>query len=307
ETSGQSAADQRLGDAVRFLASDELEGRGVGTKGIDQAADFVAAMFAEAGLNTKVVDGGPFQKFQMTIGADQGPINKAAFARSATTGDAKGNRTELKLGHDFNPMALGGSGKFDLPLVFVGYGITDKENHYDDYAGIDVQGKAVIVMRHEPQQDNPHSAFNGTKPSFHAPFSRKLSNAYEHGAAAVIFCTDDYEIRDRVAARRKRWEQAIDELTEAEAKFKKNEKPTLTETEKQYKLVATLVKQIQEQGEKLQAEYDPLLGFTGAGPGSDGGQIPVLFCRRAVLDKLLKDAGAKDLTSLEKEIDKGPK
>ncbi len=201
ETGPAAASDQRLGEAVRFLASDELEGRGVGTKGLDQAADFVAAMFAEAGLDTKVIDGGPFQKFQMTIGAEQGAVNKAAFVEPMPTGGAKPARTELKLGQDFNPLALGGSGKFDVPLVFAGYGITDKDHGYDDYAGLDVQGKAVIVLRHEPQQANPHSAFNGTNHSFHAPYSRKLSNAYEHGAAAVIFCTDDYEIRDRVASR----------------------------------------------------------------------------------------------------------
>ena len=70
---------------------------------------------------------------------------------------------ELKLGEHFNPLAIGGSGKFDLPLVFVGYGITGKDENYDDYAGIDVKDKAVVILRHEPQQSNPHSV--STAPS----------------------------------------------------------------------------------------------------------------------------------------------
>jgi hypothetical protein len=307
-------SEHRLFNSVRLLASDELEGRGVGTAGLERAADYVAEEFAKAGLNTRLFDGTPFQKFSMVTGAELGPKNEVAFvAPQGKPGDAGGKPgtvgkpQELKFGVDFNPLAIGGSGVLDLPLVFVGYGISSKDDKYDDYQGLNVEGKAVIVLRHEPQQDNPHSSFNGTKPSLYAPFNRKLSNAYEHGAAAVVFCTDEHDIEQRVGQRRKRWEQAISELTEAQAKFAKIAEPSLEETESQRKVVDELVKQIRDQGEKMQAEYDPLLGFRNAGSGEMGSRIPVIFCRRAVLDPIVKSALGQDLAALEKAIDEGPK
>ena len=157
----------------------------------------------------------------------------------------KSQRIELKLGQDFNTLSLGGSAKFDLPLVFVGYGITGKNEKYDDYAGIDVKDKAVLVLRHEPQQANPHSAFNGTKSSEHAPFSRKVSNAYEHGAAAIIFCTDQFDIDGNTSQLQKRWQEAVDQLAEDNAKFKAIAKPTSDEQQKHQEQVQKQVTEIQ--------------------------------------------------------------
>ena len=172
-----ATVENRLRSAVEYLSSDDREGRGIGTKGLDQAADYIANEFRQLGLKTDVVDGGPFQKFTMTTGATLGDSNQLALVGPPAEQGGQPPRIELKLGEDYNPLAIGGSGKFDLPLAFVGYGITSKQADYDDYAGIDADGKAVIVLRHEPQQDNPHSAFDGTKNSNHAPYTRKLSNA----------------------------------------------------------------------------------------------------------------------------------
>ena len=80
-----------------------------------------------------------------------------------------------KLGEGFNPLALGGSHTFDAPAVFAGYGISAKDEKYDDYAGIDVKGKVVIVLRHQPQRSNPHGLF-GNHDSPYAPFSRKVAD-----------------------------------------------------------------------------------------------------------------------------------
>src|SRR6185369_3450467 len=107
-----------------------------------------------------------------------------------------------------------------------------KEEEYDDYAGVDVKGKAVVILRHEPQQANPHSVFEGTENSQYAPFRRKVSNAYEHGAAAVIFCNDDFDVQKSLAATRDRWQTAVDEISETNAKFKKIEKPSTEEWQK---------------------------------------------------------------------------
>ena len=126
--------------------------------------------------------------------------NCLAFVGPRQEKDGKAQSIELKLHEDFTPMALGGSGKFSAPLVFAGYGITAEDAGYDDYADIDVKGKAVLILRKEPQQDNPKSKFNGKRPSVHATFRQKVANAQKHGAAAVIVVNDLFELDRKQAA-----------------------------------------------------------------------------------------------------------
>jgi hypothetical protein len=305
DATSAAAAEKRLYDSARYLASDDLEGRGVGTKGLELAAEYVAEQFRSLGLKTELFDGTPFQKFKMTTGAELGKKNEALLA-GPPDADGKPQRVPLKLGQDFNPLALGGSGRIDLPLVFAGYGITAKDEKYDDYAGIDVDGKAVIVLRHEPQQNNPHSAFNGTKDSQYAPLVRKISNAYEHGAAAVIFVTDDYDIKKNVADRRKRWQEALDKLAAAYETFKAIESPTVEQTKQHVDAIARLNEQVRTQTDLLSQQFDPVLNFKTAGTEGPNRQFPVLHVRRSVLDPLVQSALGMDLAALEREIDKGP-
>ncbi len=302
-----SAVEGRLTESAKYLSSDELEGRGVGTKGLDLAADFIAKQFREAGLKTDWYDGTPFQKFKMTTGATLGQPNRLTLVGPTADGKEP-TRLELKMGEQFNPLALGGSGSFDLPLVFVGYGITGKDEKYDDYAGIDVKDKAVVLLRHEPEQANPHSAFDGTKNSQHATYRRKISNAYEHGAAAVIFCNDEFDIRKSVEAIRKRWQAAIDQLADENVKFKAIAKPSADEWKKHEEQAQASAEEIQKFATQLRNAHDPLLPFDGGGPGgSEGGRsFPVLFCRRAALEPMFQSALSKTLGQLEGEIDKGP-
>lgn len=300
------AAELRLFHSVKLLASDELEGRGVGTAGLDRAADYIAEQFKAIGLKTNLFDGGPFQTFKMVVETAQGEPNRATLIGPMSGQHPAGQTIELKLGEDFNPLAVGGSGKFDLPLVFAGYGITGSKEDYDDYADIDVEGKAVVVLRHEPQQDNPHSAFSGERNSLHALYSRKLSNAYRHGAAAIIFCTDEFEIEKNVRRRAKRFEAAIDELTEAETKFKQIEEPTLEAIEAHRVETGKLLDEIRDQDERLRGEFDPLVGFRDAQSADDAYRIPALFCRRAVLDPIVKATTGSSLAELERQIDEGP-
>jgi len=301
-----AVVERRLTDTVKYLASDELEGRGVGTQGLDRAADYVAGQFKELGLKTDVIDGGPFQKFKMTTGASLGPDNSLTLVAPAQ-GGKEPRQVELKLGEQFNPLAIGGSEKFDLPLVFVGYGITAKDENYDDYAGVDVKGKAVIILRHEPQQANPHGAFGGTKVSQHAPFKRKVSNAYEHGAAAVIFCNDDFDVQKNVAALRKRWQAAVDDLAAANVKFKAIAAPTPDDWKQYEEESQKLAADMQKFYDQLQKSADPLLGFEGAGADpSDGRTFPVLTCQRSASEEMIRAVYGKGLAQIETEIDKGP-
>ncbi|MGD9646212.1 MAG: M20/M25/M40 family metallo-hydrolase, partial [Pirellulales bacterium] len=299
-------SESRLSSDVTFLAADAQEGRGIGTSGLDRAAEYIAEQFAAAGLETKLYDGAPFQRFSMRVGARLGEGNKLAFARVANDG-AEPETIDATAESDFIPLALGGSGDLDLPLVFVGYGITAKDLDYDDYAGIDATGKAVIVMRHEPQQSNPHSTFDGTRHSEHAPLARKVSNAYEHGAAAVIFVSTEEGAIKELRAPLKRWQESLDVLTAAQTAFAKIEQPTLEQVKKHQAKIDELLASLKERGDKLRGETDALLDFKRSA-GEDGGRdFPVVHCRRDVIDKVLQTALGKSLAELEAEIDNGPK
>ena len=297
--------EARLFDAAQYLASDELEGRGIGTEGLNLAADYIADTFRALGLQTALWEDQPFQRFTMTVGAKLGETNRVALIGPADA-PAGAVRQPLELERDFAPLALGSSGTFDLPLVFVGYGITAKELDYDDYEGIDVEGKAVVVLRHEPQQDNPHSAFNGTDHSVYAPFARKLSNAYEHGAAAVVFVTDEHELRNRVARRQQRWTAALEELQAERQRFAEIEAPTLAELAEHQQRVEKIAEQIRDLGARLRDEIDPVLAFNRAGEGSESREFPVLHCRRGVIDEVVQAALGTTLAELERQIDQGP-
>ncbi len=301
-----SAVEQRLSQSAKFLASDELEGRGVGTEGLNKAADYIAQQFRQIGLKTDLYDGGPFQSFKVTTGAKLAGTNQLSITGPEKDGQAA-QRIEFKLGQTYNPLSIGGSGKFTLPLVFVGYGITAKHEAYDDYAGIDVKGKAVVVLRHEPQQANPHSVFDGTKTSQYAPFKRKVSNAYEHGAAAVIFVNDEFDVQKTIAGQRKRLQTMIDQLGEENSEFKAITDPVTKDWTKHQEVVQMLAGEIKSQLDQLHNAEDPLLGFEGAGDDSgDSRDFPVLFVRRSAIAPVIESTLGKTLADLESEIDRGP-
>ena len=300
-----TAADERLADVTKYLSSDELEGRGIDTKGLNLAADYIAKQFADLGLKTELFDGSPFQRFNVTTGASLGEKNDLEF--SGPTVDGESTETVKQVaGKDFTPLAIGGSGRFDLPLVFVGYGITAKSEDYDDYAGVDVKDKCVIILRHEPQQDNPHSAFNGQQPSEYAAFRRKVSNAYEHGARAIIFVSDKFDLRKSVAQLRSRWQAAVDALAEANTKFKALTEPDDDLWRQQQDRLDKLADEVKSYAQELRAADDPLLAFDGAGLTGEARDFPVLWCRRRPVDRMIKQALGTTLEQLEIEIDKGP-
>jgi hypothetical protein len=190
-----AAALAALERDVAWLAAPEREGRGPGTKGIEAAAAWLADQFAEIGLLAPAERASRLQPFAMTLEATLGPA-AANTAELVGPPDAAGGRrvVRLELGQDFTPLAIGGSGEFDLPLVFAGYGITAPAENYDDYAPLaaagGAKGSAVIVLRQEPQKDDPHGAFQGNQTSEHAALSRKAANASEHEAAGLVFCND---------------------------------------------------------------------------------------------------------------------
>ena len=171
---------------VKFLASEDLEGRGNGGRGLETAADYIAARFREAGLEAAGDAGTYFQRFEMTTGMSVDPGNSVTLhsGRSAITFD---------VGRDYEIVSTSGdhsSTSSPLPLVFAGYGISAPTLRYDDYAGIDATDKAVLIFTHEPQENDPRSAFEGQTNTLHATMMRKVEVARRNGARAILVVDD---------------------------------------------------------------------------------------------------------------------
>lgn len=187
-TAGESRAEivERVRADIKYLSSDELEGRGVETAGIELAASRILADFEKYGLKPGMPDGTFRQPFDIVVG-------KVEVGKDTTvTFNVAGTETKLNLGSQFQPLQRGGDGSVESDLVFIGYGITSEEDGYDDYAGIDVEGKIIVVLRREPQQGVVNGAFRGTETSNHSYIDTKLKLAKENKAAGIIFVNDPY-------------------------------------------------------------------------------------------------------------------
>lgn len=181
---------QEFLEPIKFLASDELKGRGNGTPELDRAAEYIAQCFRKFGLQASGDDHGFFQRFSLVVGAQLGGKNSATFVQGRSS-------TPLKVSQDYVPLSFSANATVTAPLVFSGYGITAPEYHYDDYQGLNANGKAVIVLRHEPQENDEHSVFLGKQLTAHAEIVNKAINARNHGAAAMILVRDLGNHRDQ--------------------------------------------------------------------------------------------------------------
>jgi Peptidase family M28/PA domain/PDZ domain len=169
-------------DDIKFLASKELKGRATGSPELEKAGAFIAEKFREFGLQP--ADGKSYyQAFEVTTNARLGKANRFRFTGS-------GRSQTLRFPEDFVPFNFSSTGQLAGPVVFVGYGITAPEYNYDDYTGIDVKGKIVLMLRHEPQEYDDKSVFAGKSYTRHAQFSSKATNAKNHGAVGVILIND---------------------------------------------------------------------------------------------------------------------
>jgi hypothetical protein len=178
------ASEERLRRDIFFLASDQCEGRGPTTRGINLAADYIANEFKKAGLKPGGKDGSYFQPFGIPGATLEGTPHLVLRG-------PLGQQIELKRGVHFDALGISHSGKAIAPVVFVGYGITgNKDLAYDDYAGLDVEGKVVVVLRDAPRQGNKYVSFDGQRRRLHASMGQKLANAEKHKAAAVLIVND---------------------------------------------------------------------------------------------------------------------
>ncbi len=162
---------------VKYLASKELRGRGTGMPELQKAADFIAEQFRSFGLHPEM------QPFQVTTNAKLGKDNHFEYT-------GKGAKHTLRFKDEFIPFNFSARGSLKGGVVFAGYGISAPEYDYDDYAGLDVKDKIVLILRHEPQEFEEKSVFAGRIFTSHAQFSSKATNAKAHGVAGVIIIND---------------------------------------------------------------------------------------------------------------------
>jgi len=171
---------------VKFLASDDLEGRGNGGSGLEAAAEYIAARFKEAGLQPAGDNGTFFQQFEMTTGLSVEAGNSVTLQAGRTS-------VAFGIGRDYEIVSTSRDETPEaepLPVVFAGYGITAQSLRYDDYAGIDATGKAVLIFTHEPQENDPRSAFEGQTNTMHSTTMRKVEVARSNGAKAILLVDD---------------------------------------------------------------------------------------------------------------------
>jgi len=164
---------------VEKLASDEYRGRGTNEIGARLAADYLAAELAKYGLKTL-----PGRNYKIDYTLHAGGFDPASNKASMTTAGATHS---LKPGADYAPFAFSADGTVKAPVVFAGYGITAPKLKHDDYKGLDVKGKIVLVLRHYPNEQNKKSAFRRSRHSF---FTTKAAVAAKHGAVGMLLVTD---------------------------------------------------------------------------------------------------------------------
>lgn len=164
---------------VKFLSGDLLEGRGVGQRGGQLAAQYLAAQFEAAGLKPGAADGAYLQPV---------PLRSVEVAPGAHLSASAGGKTvNLKwldefvgTSHTQEPAA-----DFDADAVFVGHGITAPEFGWNDYAGVDVKGKVVVLFTNEPPSEDP-KFFAGRALTYYGRWTYKYEEAARQGAVAAI-------------------------------------------------------------------------------------------------------------------------
>jgi Zn-dependent M28 family amino/carboxypeptidase len=165
---------------VRYLSHDLLEGRGTGQRGGDIAAEYIATQFAEYGLKPAGDNGSYLQKVplvgittlpetQFSLVPKQGPVMNLKPLDEYVAYD----RTQQK------------QSEADADIVYVGYGIEAPEYDWDDYKGMDVRGKVLLMLVSEPPSDDP-KFFKGNALTYYGRWTYKYEEAARKGALGVI-------------------------------------------------------------------------------------------------------------------------
>jgi len=164
---------------IAYLADDKLKGRGPGTEGYQMAVDYVVKRLKSLGVKPAGENGTWLQEV------------KLRKATTGTTSVSLSSGGDLKAGTDYGILPNPSKTEIHLtaPLAFAGYGASEPLLGYDDYAGIDVKGKVVLVVRGAPDKFSSSVMAHTMNPT------TILKSAAQHGAAGVIICTADSAAR----------------------------------------------------------------------------------------------------------------
>ncbi len=164
---------------VKYLSSDELEGRGVGTRGETLATAYLAAQLEASGVKPGGDDGTYYQRVPL-VGVATQP--GATLTVSGTSGNAT-----LTFPNDFvgTSFAQTLDTDFDAEAVFVGHGIAAPEFNWDDYKAVDLHGKVLVYFTNEPSSDDP-KFFGGHALTYYGRWTYKFEEAARRGAVAAI-------------------------------------------------------------------------------------------------------------------------
>ncbi|MGJ4803464.1 M28 family metallopeptidase [Luteimonas sp. SDU82] len=176
-----------LRSMITTLASDEFEGRAPGSAGEEKTVEYIKAQYERIGLKP----GGDNDSFFQTVPMVETTADESTVLRL----DSNGQVRELKFGPE---MVLGtrtGQAEVsvkDSELVFVGYGVNAPEQDWNDYAGLDVKGKTVVILVNDPGfHANDESLFDGNRMTYYGRWTYKFEEAARQGAAAALIIHDD--------------------------------------------------------------------------------------------------------------------
>jgi Zn-dependent M28 family amino/carboxypeptidase len=172
---------EKIRATVKYLSDDALQGRGTGQKGGDMAADWIAAQFKSYGLVPAGDEGTYFQQVNFFGVTTDPKLTRFAFAPKS------GPEIALKFGDDYVAMDQTHAQKseIDAPIVFVGYGIIAPEYNWDDYKGVDLKGKVLLMLVNEPPSDDVNF-FKGRALTYYGRWTYKYEEAARRGAVGVM-------------------------------------------------------------------------------------------------------------------------
>jgi len=171
---------ERIRAHVRFLSHDLLEGRGTGQRGGDIAAEYIATQFALDGLKPAGDNGTYMQKVPM-VGTTLSPETTFSLV------PAKGSPRDLKFLSEYTAYdeTQQAESNVNADIVYVGYGIQAPEYQWDDYKGVDVRGKVLLMLVNEPPSDDPRF-FKGKALTYYGRWVYKYEQAAREGAVGAI-------------------------------------------------------------------------------------------------------------------------